>query len=286
VTDWLDDFLVAEGLPDSFRETVTAVCEPLVARAARLRQVRRRTVTLALCGAQGSGKSTIVAVATRMLRDRGLNAVHLSLDDFYLPAAARQQLAKDVHPLFATRGPPGTHDVALAGAVLDQLKNRGRVALPRFDKGSDNRTARGTWETIATPVDVILFEGWCLGARAQGAAALSVPVNDLERDEDPKGIWRAYINEQLDGPYQQLFEKYQELYLLQAPSFEAVQAWRNEQEHKLIARTGKGMTDAEVARFVAHYERLTRWIMSEMADRARWTIRLDEHRRPDPEVLD
>lgn len=284
--DWLDDFLAAEGLPDSFRETVEAVCEPLVARAVRLRQVRRRTVTLALCGAQGSGKSTIAAAAVRMLQARGLRAVHLSLDDFYLPAAARQQLGREVHPLLAVRGPPGTHDVALAGAVLDQLKTRGRVALPRFDKASDNRTPRGSWETIATPLDVILFEGWCIGARAQGAAALATPVNDLERDEDPKAIWRTYVNDQLDGPYQGLFEKYQELYLLQAPSFEVVQAWRTEQEHKLIARTGKGMSDAEVARFIAHYERLTRWILTEMPERARWTIRLDESRRPDAEVLD
>lgn len=284
--DWLDDFLAAEALPASFRDTVDAVCEPLVARAARLRQVRRRTVTLALCGAQGSGKSTIAAAAVHMLRERGLSAVHLSLDDFYLPAVARQQLARTVHPLLATRGPPGTHDVALAGAVIDQLKVKGRVALPRFDKAADNRTPRGTWETVATPVDVILFEGWCVGARAQGAAALATPVNDLERDEDPNGRWRAYVNAQLDGPYQPLFDKYQELYLLQAPSFEAVLAWRTEQEHKLIARTGRGMGDAEVARFIQHYERLTRWILTEMPERARWTVRLDAERCPEAEVLD
>ncbi|MDB5498672.1 MAG: hypothetical protein JWP28_2703 [Phenylobacterium sp.] len=282
--DWLDDFMKAEALPESFRETVELVCEPLAARAARLRQVRRRTLTLGICGAQGSGKSTIVAVTKRLLEKRGLSTVALSLDDFYLPKAAREQLAKDVHPLLATRGPPGTHDIRLAGAVLDQLRIKGRVALPSFDKATDNRRPRGGWETVATPVDIVLLEGWCVGAVAQGAAALRQPVNDLERDEDPQAVWRTYVNDQLDRPYQELFARYQELIMLKAPSFEAVLAWRTEQEHKLRARIGQGMSDAEVARFVAHYERLTRWILAEMPDRARWVVQLDEARRPLPEV--
>lgn len=276
----LDDFLAAEALPESFRITVERVCEPLAARAARLRQVRRKTVTLGICGAQGSGKSTIVAVTKRILEDRGLRTVALSLDDFYLSREARLRLAKDVHPLLATRGPPGTHDVAMAGAVLDQLKAKGKVTLPRFDKASDTRTPRGQWETIASPVDVILFEGWCVGAVAQGSAALATPVNELERTEDPDGVWRGYVNDQLDGPYQALWGRMQELILLKAPSFEVVEAWRAEQEAKLIARTGAGMSPAELSRFVAHYERLTRWILSEMPERARWVVELDAERVP------
>ena len=258
------------------------VCEPLAARAQRLRQVRRRTAIIGLCGPQGSGKSTIVAATKRLLEGRGVNTVALSLDDFYLTRDARQRLAREVHPLLATRGPPGTHDVALAGAVLEQLRLNGKVALPRFDKAADNRAPRGSWETIASPVDVVLIEGWCLGAVAQGAGALREPVNDLEREEDSKGIWRGYVNEQLDGPYQALFARIHDLVLLEAPSFEAVKAWRTEQERKLRSRNGAaaGMSDEEVARFVAHYERLTRWILAEMPSRADWTITLDEDRRP------
>jgi D-glycerate 3-kinase len=272
--------MAAEGLPESFRRTIEVVCEPLAARAQRLRQVRRRTAIIGLCGPQGSGKSTMVAATKGLLEARGVNTVTLSLDDFYLTRDARQRLAREVHPLLATRGPPGTHDVALAGAVLEQLRLKGKVALPRFDKAADNRAPRGTWETIASPVDVVLIEGWCLGAVAQGAAALSEPVNDLEREEDPKGVWRGYINEQLDGPYQALFARIHDLILLEAPSFEAVKSWRTEQEQKLRSRTGAGMSDEEVARFVAHYERLTRWILSEMPSRADWTITLDEDRAP------
>jgi D-glycerate 3-kinase len=278
--DWITDFLAQEQLPESFRATVEAICEPLAARLARLRQARRRTVLIGLCGAQGSGKSTIAAVTARLLEERGLSAVALSLDDFYLPKTARERLAQEVHPLLAVRGPPGTHDVALAGAALDQLRAPGRLAVPAFDKAADDRRPRAAWRTVATPVDVVIFEGWCVGARAQGAAALAQPVNALEAEEDADGRWRAYVNAQLDGRYQDLFGRLHELVLLQAPSFEAALGWRQEQEHKLVARTGQGMSDAEVARFVAFYERLTRWILVEMPERARLVFPLAVDRTP------
>jgi D-glycerate 3-kinase len=42
------------------------------------------------------------------------------------------------------------------------------------------------------------------------------------------------------------------------------------------------MSDTEVARFVAHYERLTRWILGEMAARADWVVPLGPDRAPFP----
>jgi D-glycerate 3-kinase len=285
VSETLDAFIAEEGLPESFRRTVELVCEPLAARAQRRRIDRKRTAVVGLCGAQGSGKSTIARYAARLLEQRGMRAVALSLDDFYLTHDARQRLAKEVHPLLATRGPPGTHDVGMLGAAIDQLRSKGKVTLPRFDKASDNRTPRGTWRTVASPVDVILLEGWCVGAVSQGRAALATPVNDLEREEDPQGVWRAYVNDQLDGPYQALFARLHDLILLEAPSFEVVAGWRAEQEAKLRARNPQegdagGLDDAQIARFVAHYERLTRWILAEMPARADWVVTLDTERNP------
>lgn len=257
-------------------ETIDKVCEPLAARAARLRQVKRRTVTIGLSGAQGLGKSTIAAQTKALLEARGLSTAVLSLDDVYMTRSARARLGAEVHPLLATRGVPGTHDVALAGAVLDALRAPGKVSLPRFDKTVDDRMPRSAWETLRSPVDVVLFEGWCLGARAQGEAALAVPVNDLERREDPAGTWRAHVNAQLDGPYQALWGRLTELVFLKAPAFEIVLRWRTEQER----RAGGPMTDAEIARFIAHYERITRWMLAELPERARWTVEFDENRRP------
>src|SRR4051812_32056613 len=145
--------MVEEGLPESFRRTAELVCEPLAARAQRRRIDRKRTAVIGLCGAQGSGKTTIVRYAARLLEQRGMRAVALSLDDFYLTHEARQRLAREVHPLLAVRGPPGTHDVGMAGAALDQLRAKGKVSLPRFDKAADTRAPRAAWPTVASPVD-------------------------------------------------------------------------------------------------------------------------------------
>lgn len=278
--DWLIDFLAAERLPESFRETVSTICEPLAAFARGLRHDRGQPVLIGLCGSQGSGKSTIAAATVALLQAEGLSAVALSLDDVYLAGAARARLAREVHPLFATRGPPGTHDVSLAEAVLDRLRAPGEVALPAFDKAADEPRPRETWREVMAPVDVVVFEGWCVGARPQDPADLQAPINALEAQEDPDGVWRGYVNAQLAGPYQALFARLDALALLQAPSFEVVLGWRAEQEEKLIARAGRGMSAAELARFIGHYERLTRWILAEMPQRADLVFPLSAERRP------
>lgn len=278
--DWLQAFIAAERLPASFRRTADLVCAPLAELAGEARRTLGRTVVIGICGAQGSGKTTIAAVTARMLAERGLRCALLSLDDLYLSHAARMELARLVHPLLATRGPPGTHHPALGIEVLTRLGETGKVALPRFDKAADTPRDRTAWPRVQAPVDVVLFEGWCVGARPQPPEALIEPVNALERDEDPDGRWRTFVNVALDGAYQPLFAQIERLVLLQAPGFEVVAGWRAEQEAKLRARTGGGMGPDEIARFVAHYERLTRWILQEMPARADWVVPLAADRAP------
>ena len=291
--DWLTRFIAAEALPADFAVTARAICEPLAERlAAEARQAAAPGFTVGICGTQASGKSTLTAVVAHLLREAGLTVAVLSLDDLYLTHAERQVLAREVHPLLATRGVPGTHDIVLGMAVLRDLAGPGETRLPRFDKAADDRRPPAEWEPFHGPADVILLEGWCVGARPQPAAALADPVNDLERLEDPDGRWRAFANAALAGPYQHLFARLDRLVLLQAPGFETVLAWRREQERKLRERlAGEGadparapvvrtMSDADVARFIAHYERLTRWILAEMPARADVVIRLDAVRRP------
>ncbi len=285
--DWLSRFLAAEGLPPDYAQVAVDVCAPLAERIAA-----RRTglgFVAGICGAQGSGKSTLSAVLAHFLEARGLKVAVLSIDDLYLTRAERQVLAAEVHPLLATRGVPGTHDVDLGAQVLAALAQPGRTALPRFDKAADDRAAPETWPVIEGPVDLILFEGWCVGARPQAEADLAVPVNALEREEDASGAWRAYVNAALAGPYRRLFAPIGLQVLLQAPGFEVVLAWRREQEAKLRARLaaegqdqGRAMDDAGVARFIAHYERLTRWILSEMPARADVVLPMDATRKISP----
>lgn len=277
---WLKDFLARERLPASYAETVATVAVPLAGRIAA--SVRPGGIVVGLCGPQASGKSTLTAVMARLLEDQGLRVAVLSLDDLYLTRAERAALGREVHPLLTTRGVPGTHDVALGMQVLAALRAPGRTQAPRFDKAADDR---GEGAVFEGPADVVIFEGWCVGAIAQPATDLAEPVNDLERERDAEGAWRAYVNAALAGPYRSLFDGFDLLVLLQAPGFEVVLAWRQEQERKLrerLAREGAGggraMSDDEVAGFIAHYERLTRWILAEMPARADVVVALDAGR--------
>ena len=278
--DWLAELIAQAHLPTDFGAVAKQVCSPLLSRIQDAR--RGPGYLVGLCGAQGSGKSTLSLVLAEMLRRAGRSVAVLSLDDLYLTRAQRQGLASDVHPLLATRGVPGTHDIALGTQVISALSGVGSVALPRFDKALDDRVPQSDWPVVQGPVDVILLEGWCVGARAQAAQDLIPPINELERLEDPELVWRSYVNQALVGPYRAVFDRLDLLVLLAAPSFDVVLAWRQEQEAKLRARvadTGHVMSDEAVVRFVAHYERITRWILQDMPGRADIVIRLNAQRR-------
>jgi D-glycerate 3-kinase len=238
-----------------------------------------------LCGTQASGKSTACAQLSEHFTAKGLTVGVLSLDDLYLGRTVRAGLAADVHPLFATRGPPGTHDVAIGIATLDAVKRGDPVMLPRFDKRGDEPLSSRSWPLLEGPCDVLLFEGWCVGAKPVSADLLVDPVNPLERDHDPEGVWRQYWNAHLESETAALFARIDRLVYLRPPSFEVVHRWRCQQEHEYQAKDGPAraaaaMTDEQVAHFIAHYERLTRWIMEEMPGRADVTIELDEGRNP------
>ncbi len=234
--------------------------------AAQLRTGARRPFVLGIAGAQGSGKSTIA----RALAERFACPV-LSLDDLYLDGAARQHLAETVHPLLRTRGVPGTHDVSAGLAAIESL-GHGPALLPRFDKARDEP---GTPEPVPGPVDMLILEGWCLGARPQAEAELAEPVNDLERTSDPDGSWRRWVNDRLAGQYQALWARIDQLVLLEAPGFEVVADWRIEQERN----AGGPMQDAEIQRFIQHYERLTRHMLAHGREWADLTLPLDAERQ-------
>ena len=232
---------------------------------------------LGISGAQGSGKSTLAAWLASRLASEGVQAAVLSLDDLYLTRANRQKMAREIHPMFATRGVPGTHDVPLGLAVIAHLARGVAVALPRFDKAQDDRSAPETWPIAPAMCRVLLLEGWCLGAVAQPEADLVEPVNALESIDDPHGIWRRHANACLAGDYQRLFVRIDALIMLAAPSFAVVSKWRLEQEQKLPRGPGV-MDEKAVSHFIQFYQRLSEWILHEMPTRADLVARLDEGR--------
>jgi D-glycerate 3-kinase len=240
-------------------------------------------LVVGLCGAQGSGKSTLATSLIRRFAARGVPGAALSLDDLYLTRSERSRLAREVHPLLATRGPPGTHDIALGLSVIEAVMAGRPVLLPKFDKGTDDRAPRGAWEHAPAGTRLLILEGWCVGARPQPAATLREPVNALECDEDQDGAWRRYVNQLLAGDYQQLFARVDRLVLLAAPGFEVVERWRGQQEAQLrratLSSSSVVMDDAGLHRFIQHYERLTRHILGEMPSRADLVIELSADRQ-------
>jgi D-glycerate 3-kinase len=225
------------------------------------RRADGRVPVVGVAGPQGSGKTTLVKAYA------GLHpgVAHFSLDDVYLDAAARRALAMKVHPLFATRGPPGTHDLALLRDTLSQLQNADpdtRTHLPAFDKVSDNPVPKAQRPVFAGRPQLILLDGWCIGATAQAARDLEAAVNRLEAEGDLRGHWRGTVNDRLAAEYAAVFELLDTTLYMRAPSFEAVFNWRCEQEEGLLGR-GLTLADRErIGRFIAHFERITRHMMT------------------------
>lgn len=236
---------------------------------------------LGISALQGAGKSTLAAQLEDAAARRGLRCARLSLDDCYLPRAQRLRLARGVHPLLATRGPPGTHDVALALGTLHSLRAGRPTSLPRFDKLADDRMPTAAWPH-AGAVDLVVFEGWCLGTPPEDAAALATPLNALERDEDADGRWRRWCNDALARDYPALWAGVDRLLVLQAPSFEVVAGWRWQAERALAAaQPGRPAMDrAAIERFVQHYERTSRQALRTLPAIADRVVALDAERRP------
>lgn len=235
-----------------------------------------RVAIVGVAGPQGSGKTTLVK-AYAAFHPR---TAHFSLDDVYLPSSLRRLIAESVHPLFATRGPPGTHNLVQLNETIGELTAAGEGAqtvLPAFDKVTDNPTHASHRPVFHGKPSVILVDGWCLGATAQTDDELVSAVNVLEAERDKDAIWRKEVNANLAGAYQLSFDMLHAIVSLQAPSFAIIQEWRCEQEEGLLNRDLTDADRARVARFIQHFERITRHMMSG-GRRADIEVQLDARR--------
>ncbi|MGO4702736.1 kinase [Dyella sp. 2RAB6] len=241
----------------------------------------RRPYLLGISGLQGSGKSTLAREVKLQAEAQGLPTEVLALDDFYYSRSERESLAHQVHPLLKTRGVPGTHEIELLLSVLAALPHASDklpVTYPRFDKGRDTRMPPSRWPKIVRAPKLIVLEGWALGIKPQLQSALDEPVNALERDEDPDGTWRHWVNKQLRG-YQPLWRKLDALVVLQAPNWEVVRQWRSQQEEELLARHAPlAMDAAAMEHFLAHFERLSRHALATLPALADTCVEYDTQR--------
>ena len=244
---------------------------------------KKKTLIIGLSGGQGSGKSTIASILKIILKEKyNLQVVNFSIDDFYKTQAERKIMAKRISKLFLTRGVPGTHDTKLLINCLKKLtkKKFTKLKIPQFDKSIDDRLPEEKWLSIAKRPNIIIFEGWCVGAKNQISKKLRKPTNILEKREDKKLLWRKKVNSELNKDYKKIFSLIDKMIFLKVPSFKFVLKWRLLQEKKLkINSIGKGvMTVSQIKKFVMFYERITKDMLKDL-DNSDIVIDLDKRHR-------
>lgn len=235
---------------------------------------------LFISGAQGVGKSTACAAVTAAMP----GVCVIGLDDFYLGRSERARLASAMHPLCATRGPPGTHDVALLATTITRLRTLAAgdsISIRVFDKATDDRAPRDRWRTITAAPSLIIVEGWMMGVAPDLGSLRQPPLNAIEA-QDANGLWRAWQEAHLTGGYARLWDMADAFLHIDAPSFDCIARWRMQQEETTLGLV-PGALPAErrdwVRHFILHYERLTRRMLSG-GRRAGWAIPVDATRMP------
>ncbi len=223
---------------------------------------QKKPLIIGLSGGQGSGKSTMSKILKIIFEiNYNLNVVNFSIDDFYKTANERKKMSYSVHHLFNTRGVPGTHDTKmLKRSIKDLLKNNFRqIKIPKFDKALDDRANKKLWQKIKKKPNIIIFEGWCVGAEPQKFSKLLSHQNTLEKNEDRKLTWRKKVNNELKTNYKNIFKLIDKKIYLKVPSFKYVLKWRILQERKIRSKLKKKtMTNNEIKRFIMFYERITK----------------------------
>jgi D-glycerate 3-kinase len=233
-----------------------------------------RTLILGLSGSQGSGKTMVTGILQIILKKFFKKNIYIiSIDDFYKTLRDRSRMSQQKHPLFKTRGVPGTHDINLIKNFFISAKRKKfkKIKLPKFNKSIDDRSKKNYWHNINKRPEIIILEGWCVGAKPQIISSLRKPVNILERHEDKDLIWRKYANEKLKKEYKEVFAMIDYFIFMKVPNFKIVFKWRLLQESKLRKKLHykkKIMTYSAIKRFIMFYQRITLQMMKDLSKSA------------------
>ena len=232
------------------------------------------TLILGFSGGQGSGKTTVSGILKIILKKFFKRKLHvISIDDFYKTLNDRDKMSHKIHPLFKIRGVPGTHDINLVKKFFNIIKKNKfeKIKLPRFEKAEDNRAKKKYWFNIKQKPDIVILEGWCVGAKPQSNSLIKKPINILEKYEDKHLIWRKYANEKLNKEYKKLFAMIDHFIFMKIPNFNVVYKWRFLQEIKLrkkLQSNKKIMSHNEIKRFIMFYERITLQMIKDLSKSA------------------
>ncbi|KAI4869558.1 P-loop containing nucleoside triphosphate hydrolase protein [Hypoxylon rubiginosum] len=223
-----------------------------------------RPFIIGLNGVQGAGKTTLVkALSSKLRGGEGLQTLVCSIDDFYLRREDQQALAESRpdNLLVQVRGEPGTHDMNLARDFFTALCEGRPVKVPQYDKsahaGRGDRVPESQWETVNGPgqpkVQVVIFEGWCVGFRPLDPTEVSRKWDAPSRTLRRHAVEHLnFVNDRLRD-YDAITDMFDAFIHIDAQDTEWVYDWRLEQEAMLRRQRGTGMTDEQVVKFVDAY---------------------------------
>jgi D-glycerate 3-kinase len=242
-------FMGDRHLPAACWDTLWQIWLPLAQGLLNARsQTPNQPLTVGFLGGQGTGKTTLTQVLTLIFASQNLRTASFSLDDLYLTYAERQALS-DRRLIW--RGPPGTHDIDLGLNTLRNLKAGLATTIPWFDKSLHGGQGDPGPSKPTGPVDVILFEGWFVGARPLSPEVFDAPLPEpITTAAD-----RAFAYDMNLGlhDYLPLWDLLDRLVVLHVPNYSLSKTWRKQAEHELIDQGKTGMDDAEIDRFVEYF---------------------------------
>ena len=235
---------------------------------------KRKTLFLGFSGGQGAGKTTIAKILKIILiKYFKRNTKVISIDDFYKTQKERYKMSNLIHPLLMTRGVPGTHDVSLIQKFFSFVKRKKfkKFIIPKFSKRLDDRLKKKYWMNIKKRPEVVILEGWCVGAKPQSNFLLKKPINILEKKEDKNMFWRRHVNEKIKKEYKKIFANIDNFIFVKVPNFKMVFKWRLLQEKKLSKKSHsdkKVMSYDEIKRFIMFYQRITLQMIKDLSKSA------------------